>query len=59
MTQFVMYTRRCVSVDDSSVTLKMAESVMDLSTGESTVNVSVYWRILELQNLKACSMYIL
>jgi hypothetical protein len=48
MTQFVIYRRSRVSADDSSVTLKLAESVMDLSTGESTVNVSVFWRILEL-----------
>jgi hypothetical protein len=42
----VVYSRhRSVSAEDSSVTLNVAESIMAVSVGESTVNVSVYRRI--------------
>ena len=46
MAQSVLYTRRSVYADDSSVTLRRAESVIAVSVGENTDNVSVTWRIL-------------
>jgi hypothetical protein len=48
MAQYVTYRRKNVSAEDSGVTLEMHESVMPVSVGENTVNVSMYWRSLEL-----------
>jgi hypothetical protein len=48
MTLFVQYRSKIVSAEDSTETLKILESAVAGSFGESTVNVSVYWRILEL-----------
>jgi len=48
MAQYVVYRRKSVSAESINVTLKRAESVMAVNDEESTVNVSVYWRILEL-----------
>lgn len=45
---FVTYRRKSVMVEDSGEALKLAESFEAESIGESTVNVSVYWRMLEL-----------
>jgi hypothetical protein len=48
MALLVTYRSKSVSAEDSSETLKIAESVVTLSVGENTAYVSVYWRILEL-----------
>ena len=48
MTLFVQYRSKNVRAAGSTETLNILESVMAVSIGESTVNISVYWRILEL-----------
>ena len=48
MPLLVTYKRKSVNVEDSSEIMEIAEQDMDVSVGESTVNVIVCWRILEL-----------
>ena len=47
MAQYVLYRSKTVSSEDSTVTLNIAD-VMAVDVGESTVNVSVYWRVFQL-----------
>jgi hypothetical protein len=48
MEEVVLFRHRSVSAEDSSVILNVAESLVAVSFGNSTTNVSVYWRIREL-----------